>query len=141
MYNIISSLLRYIFITIIYLFIYSIIKLIYSDIKSISSSSNPPPLPKTPYLRDSKRNNIYPLDKKNVSVGRGGNCDIKIYSLTVSEKHIRLWFEANEWHIEDLGSKNGTFLNGDKIDEVYLLDDGDCIEIGEIALEFCLNSK
>jgi len=80
--------------------------------------------------------NDFPLEKMKNIIGRGRACDILIEDMLVSKKHFCIWFEDDEWRIDDLKSRNGTYLNDLAINEPYLLDDGDRIRIGEMELEF-----
>jgi ABC-type multidrug transport system ATPase subunit len=62
-------------------------------------------------------------------IGRDPNCEIFIDSLSVSRKHAKLSEHKGSWKIEDLGSQNGTFVNGERIKERDLVV-GDQIKIG-----------
>jgi len=62
-------------------------------------------------------------------VGRDAGCDIMIPSRQVSRNHARLVDTEDGTSIEDLGSKNGTHLNGDTLSEITILKDGDVIQI------------
>ncbi|NNG27123.1 MAG: FHA domain-containing protein [Ignavibacteriaceae bacterium] len=50
-----------------------------------------------------------------ITIGRSSDNDLVINNIKVSRKHAKLKKSANEWFIEDLGSSNGTFLNGEKV--------------------------
>jgi len=80
--------------------------------------------------------NDFPLEKMKNTIGRGGACDVILDDMLISKKHFCIWFEDDDWRIEDLKSSNGTILNGMVIAEPYLLDDGDRIRVGEMELEF-----
>jgi hypothetical protein len=56
-----------------------------------------------------------PLLKDNLIIGRRASCDICLDFENVSGKHCELRFFHGLWHIRDLGSKNGTTLNGLKV--------------------------
>jgi predicted component of type VI protein secretion system len=62
-------------------------------------------------------------------IGRDQDCDVVINDRQVSRYHVRLERSAENILIEDLGSKNGTFLNGKRIEEPFHLHDGDLIQI------------
>lgn len=79
------------------------------------------------------------LDEKLV-IGRTDSCDIIIPNRQVSRRHSRLIRSSQNVYLEDLNSKNGTFHNGEKIDEKISLEDGDVIQIA-LAQEFIFLSK
>lgn len=62
-------------------------------------------------------------------IGRDATCDVVIIDRQVSRFHARLENTAEGVVLEDLGSKNGTFCNGDKVEDPILLQDGDSIQI------------
>jgi adenylate cyclase len=58
-----------------------------------------------------------PLDKAVVVIGRNRDCDIPIACQTVSGRHCELRLRDGTWWVRDLGSKNGTAVNGLKREE------------------------
>jgi len=62
-------------------------------------------------------------------IGRRGDCDLRIPLHEASRKHCRLIIDGDEVRIEDLGSSNGTFVNGKRIQSA-VLHPGDSIHIG-----------
>jgi DNA-binding winged helix-turn-helix (wHTH) protein len=66
---------------------------------------------------------------KELIIGRGPDCDVVINDRQVSRYHVRLQRNDTNVLIEDLGSKNGTFINGKKLDEPVVLNDSDLIQI------------
>lgn len=62
-------------------------------------------------------------------VGRDVSCDIMIPSRQVSRKHAQFRYSHEGVYIEDLGSKNGTHVNGTPVNTPTLLKDGDVIQI------------
>jgi diguanylate cyclase (GGDEF)-like protein len=72
-------------------------------------------------------------------VGRGTTATIQIESEEISRKHARIIEAPNGWAIEDLGSRNGTFVNGGRLTGPHALVEGDKIEFGAgIVLRFAL---
>lgn len=65
----------------------------------------------------------------DIILGRGTNCDIIIPDRQVSRHHARISHRKGGYFLEDLGSKNGTHLNGRMIDEGRYLNDGDIVQI------------
>ncbi|MBE9474500.1 MAG: FHA domain-containing protein [Chloroflexi bacterium] len=67
--------------------------------------------------------------RNRIILGRDMECDIMIPSRQVSRKHARLTVTNSGATIEDLGSKNGTHLNGAMVSDPEILKDGDVIQI------------
>ena len=66
-------------------------------------------------------------------VGRGQTVGIRIHDTEISRRHARLTVEGDRVLVEDLGSTNGTFVNGQPIDKVAL-SDGDKIQVGTTTI-------
>jgi pSer/pThr/pTyr-binding forkhead associated (FHA) protein len=73
-------------------------------------------------------------DGEEVTVGRGVDAGVRIDNPAVSRQHARLRLQDGSWRIEDLGSTNGTRLNGAKIDGSVSVRPGDRIELGKFVL-------
>ena len=71
-------------------------------------------------------------------VGRDRDCTVRLDSHTVSRRHARIVVTREETTIEDLGSKNGTMVNGDRISELVVLKDGDEIQVGSLMVTYRL---
>jgi len=160
LFELLSSLFSYIFITIIYLFIFSVIRLIYMDIRQLSANNYvlPEPPPELDEAEDDEEDDggeyfgilrlieaeenvedlsdVYILDRESVIIGRGnkGGCDIEINDDSMSSRHLELTFDGARWYARDLGSSNGTYVNGNDIGDKYRkLKDGDEISIGGVT--------
>jgi serine phosphatase RsbU (regulator of sigma subunit)/pSer/pThr/pTyr-binding forkhead associated (FHA) protein len=57
----------------------------------------------------------YKLADGEYIIGRRSDCQIFVPDMRVSRQHARLWQNGDAWQIEDLGSNNGTFVNGNKV--------------------------
>lgn len=73
------------------------------------------------------------LDKDTIVLGRDESCDIVLPERLVSRRHAAIRRKDRGYLLEDLGSKNGTFLNGQAVTEPMVLQDGD-----EIQIALCL---
>ena len=69
-------------------------------------------------------------------VGRDSAAEVFLDDTTVSRRHARLVVDGPSVTIEDLGSKNGTFVSGRKVDGPSALKDGDEIQVGSVFLTF-----
>ena len=75
------------------------------------------------------------MDKPQITVGRDPACDIPIDNLGVSRRHCTFAMRGDLFVVQDLGSSNGTYVNGRKVAE-YFLNDADEIVIGKYTLRF-----
>jgi len=82
-----------------------------------------------------KRIATYELDDEELTIGRTPNNNIVIDNPGVSSTHARIFKEGDNYIIEDLGSKNGTFLKENRI-ERHQLDYGDVISVFKHQLQF-----
>ena len=87
--------------------------------------------------------NTFPLNKAAVSIGRKMDNDIQLNDSAVSSKHAQVVTKPSEYledhsevFIEDLGSTNGTQVNGQPINSVMMLRHGDNIQIGNHQFVF-----
>ncbi len=69
------------------------------------------------------------VDQPELLIGRDEGCDLVISDRLVSRRHARIRLDGGQYFLEDLNSKNGTFVNGREISEPRLLEDGDEIQI------------
>jgi len=77
----------------------------------------------------------YPLEKERVTIGRKPHNDIQIENLAVSGEHACIVTILNDSFLEDLGSTNGTLVNGNSIKK-HILQNNDVIEIGKYRLKY-----
>ena len=70
-----------------------------------------------------------------VTLGRGSKADVRIKSPNLSRTHFRFVPTSQGWSIEDLGSKNGSELNGAKVEAIEPLRTGDRIRAGDCFLD------
>lgn len=68
------------------------------------------------------------------TIGRDVNNAIVVEDQFVSAEHAILTFRGRAWYLEDLGSTNGTYVNGAPIEGVSPLGYGDVIQIGQVRL-------
>ena len=139
MFNLISILLKYVFIIIIYLFIFSIIRMIYLDIKSIKEVS----MDGNAYLKLINRIDSLPYKMKEhyliqdeLTIGRSSDNNVFIKDPFVSKKHLKIVQDEGDYYLEDLSSANGTYLNEDRVEDVVKLESGDIIKVGNIEFLF-----
>jgi len=93
-----------------------------------------PPAP-APCLRDASGQE-HPLLGASNRIGRAVENEIVILEKRASREHAAIHREGRRFLLEDLGSTNGTFLNGERLSSVVPLRDGDQIKIGDVIFTF-----
>ncbi len=79
----------------------------------------------------------YPLEAEMITIGRDASNTIQVNDAEMSRRHARLQFQGGKYIIEDLGSTNGTNVNGQRLSAPYILRPGDVVSFGEqIVLAF-----
>lgn len=81
--------------------------------------------------RGPQPNQIYELNKDVITLGRDITNDITINDPEVSRHHAKLSRQGDSYVIEDLGSTNGTFVNGQRLSGARLLTPGETVGLGE----------
>jgi DNA-binding winged helix-turn-helix (wHTH) protein len=101
----------------------------------VSSDSPPPRAPAVAsrVLWDSR---TFPLADGANLLGRDPEAAVRVDSSTVSRRHAMIRVSARGATLEDLGSKNGTFLRGRRIDAPTALDDGDELVLGSVRMTY-----
>ncbi len=92
-------------------------------------------MPKLILSLDSNQIKEYELSKQETTIGRRSSNDIQIQNLAVSGRHARIVVEMNDTFLEDLGSTNGTYVNG-RLIKKQVLNENDEIIIGKYKLEY-----
>src|SRR5688572_7127904 len=74
----------------------------------------------------------FSLSREMTVIGRRQDCDLMIPLGEISRKHCRIIKEADTLRIEDLGSSNGTYVNGKRVQEA-VLSAGDTVQVGPVV--------
>ncbi len=73
----------------------------------------------------------FPLEGDQLTIGRDSTNGVAINDAEVSRRHSRLSFQGGKYVLEDLGSTNGTFVNGQRLGGPVVLKPGDVVSLGE----------
>ena len=126
-------LLRLSFLALLYLFLYAVVRALLRDLRAaarepgaelgrlvvVASEGEPAP------------GAVFALDAVT-TIGRDVNNTIVVDDPFASAEHSALTFRARAWYVEDLGSTNGTYLNGSPVDGVAPLGFGDEVQVGQV---------
>ena len=83
----------------------------------------------------------FSVSDETTTIGRQEECDIIVDSPAVSRQHARIVVEQEGFFLEDLGSRNGTLLNGEQVLARRALHDGDRVEISNLPFVFRLDNS
>ena len=81
------------------------------------------------------------VEKERVIIGRSEDCDVVLMERQVSRHHAQIRRLDSQYVLEDLGSRNGTYVNGREVTEPHILQDGDeiqialCVRLGFVSAE------
>jgi FHA domain len=143
------TVLKFCFLALLYLFLYRVVRLTLRELRAPALTAEPagapPPRERAPEPRAamrlrilepaSRRGETHTIDRE-VTVGRGGGCALVLSDDTyVSQLHARLFQQNGEGYVEDLGSTNGTYVNGKQIKGVTRLTRGDQVQFGQTVAE------
>lgn len=138
-------LLRLLFIFLLYFFLYQVLRVTLRELTTIAAATAEPAIERTRQggrlvVVDGAESNIppgtaFPLQTVSI-VGRLRDSTIAIDEPFVSAEHAELAFDRGRWWIRDLGSTNGTFLNGTQVTVPTGVRAGDIVQFGRIKLQF-----
>jgi len=92
-------------------------------------------VPRLTIIGGNNRGQEFELKTGDSSIGRGVDNDVVLADIAVSRKHTLICYERAGFVVRDLGSGNGTLVNGERVD-THLLKDGDQLELGNTLLRF-----
>jgi hypothetical protein len=151
------TVLKFCFLALLYLFLFRVVRIVRLELKpakvpspveaaaaapaDTSRGKRPPKEPRERgpqlYLLEpaARYGEAYALNEE-LSVGRAAGCAVVLDNDTfVSQVHARLFRRGRETYVEDLGSTNGTYVNGERIVEVTRLRKGDRVQFGNTVAE------
>jgi len=107
------------------------------EVSPATSVTNAPEPAKLVYCKYGRRKISCPLNKDLITIGRAGDNDVVLeFDLEISGRHAKIIKEDIKYIIEDLGSTNGTFVNGSRINSPVILKHKDKIRTGYVKFTF-----
>lgn len=78
----------------------------------------------------------FPVDRPSIRIGRGSGNDIVLQDSQSSRQHAEISRQGDQFYVRDIGSTNGTFVNGERVTGLRLLHPGDQIRIGDTTIGY-----
>ena len=149
------TILEYCFLALVYLFLFRVVRTVLAELKPgripvpAAAAVAAPVAAMAPSRRErsgrrwelviveptSRAGEAFSLGEE-LSVGRGAGCAVVLADDTfVSTVHARIFMRGNDPYVEDLGSTNGTLLNGESVVEPIRLRPGDRVQFGHTVME------
>src|SRR5213593_3147014 len=87
------------------------------------------------FTEPGKKPKSHPLsEEKSLLIGRDDGCDVVLASKVVSRRHARFFVRGGALMVEDLGSANGVFVRGARIEKPAAVAPGAAVEIGDVKV-------
>ncbi len=79
---------------------------------------------------------IFEMKEAAITIGRSSGCQVVIPDASISRRHAQIVRQESGFYAQDLGSRNGTAINGQRLSEPRRLEDGDTLTVGNIPLRY-----
>jgi hypothetical protein len=150
------TILEYCFLALVYLFLFRVVRTVLAELRpgripvpaaAVGEVEPVAAMASTRRERSGRRWELVIVDPANrageafslgeeLTVGRGAGCAVVLADDTfVSQVHARIFMRGNDPYVEDLGSTNGTLLNGESVVEPIRLRTGDRVQFGQTVME------
>jgi len=128
-------LVRLLFLALLYAFLFAVVRVLLRDLRS--AARGPVELGRLVVVASPRGEPVpgaaFPLDAVT-TIGRDVNNGIVVDDPFASADHAVLTFRGRAWYVEDLGSTNGTFVNGVPVQGIAEIGFGDELQVGEVRL-------
>lgn len=138
--------LRYLFLALLYVFVIMVVRAVYRELSPAAEATTARPAPAPRRRRRSavlllldggkrKGRRQWEVGEELV-IGRASECPVRLDDEFVSNLHAKIYRLQDRYYVEDLGSTNGTYVNGRRINYPIELRGGDRIKVGRTLMEF-----
>jgi pSer/pThr/pTyr-binding forkhead associated (FHA) protein len=144
------TILKFCFLALLYLFLYRVVRVVMAEMRAPAPA---PPQPAPPVAKNvdraprgrgsahlrilepaARRGETYAVQDE-LTVGRGGGCGVVLDDTFVSQVHARVFRRDGDVFVEDLGSRNGTLVNGRPVGNAQRVRRGDKVQFGRTVAE------
>ncbi len=143
------NILKLCLLALLYLFFLRVLRAVWTEVKGPVAVAPGPAATRQPKGRASRagaarqlqvvepaaqKGRTFPLSSE-LTVGRAAGCEITLDDTFASQIHARVFARDGQYLLEDLGSTNGTYLNGQKVTGPTVFSPGDRMQIGNTVME------
>lgn len=148
---VVLTILKLVLLALVYLFLFRVTRVIAADLFGVGTARRKTPratVASAPPTRKVKRHPrelvVHPpngeavqvaMNGSTITLGRSTAASIRVDDVYVSDEHTQIVSTEDGWMVRDLGSTNGTFLNGAKVTQPTLLAHGDHLRLGKTRVE------
>ena len=146
------TILKFFLVALVYLFFFRVLRAVWAEVRAVPQPANAPAASSAPArparpqpqaAKPARLKVIEPAENRGsqfdlgeeLTIGRADGCRIRLDDSFTSQLHARVYNRDGQFYVEDLGSTNGTFVNGSKIAGPAPLKRGDRLKIGKTTLE------
>lgn len=146
------TVLKLVVLGLLYLFLFRAVRALTADLYGPRQRrSQPPPRPSIADSATTRRSRrpprelvihppegeprVIPLDEGAVTIGRSSRMTVRLEDAYVSDEHAMVRPDGDDWTVRDLGSTNGTYLNGAKVTQPTTIGAGDQLRLGKTRIE------
>lgn len=141
--EIVILVLKYLFLALLYLFVALVVMAVLRELYGGRAFFSGPGVvrkgrgPRLVVIREGGKNKkvSHPV-QGGLVIGRAPDCDLLLEDEFVSNYHAKIYLLGGRFYVEDMGSTNGTFVNGRRITSPLELRGGDVIQVGRTSMEF-----
>ncbi len=143
------NILKLCLLALLYLFFLRVLRAVWTEVKGPVAVAPGPAVARQPRGRErrasaarqlqvvepaAQKGRTFPLSSE-LTVGRAAGCEITLDDTFASQIHARVFARDGQYLLEDLGSTNGTYLNGQKVTGPAVFSPGDRMQIGNTVME------
>jgi hypothetical protein len=141
------TVLKFCLLALLYIFLLRVVFVVVRELRGTPATAVVAPPPSAPAAKarkrawslvvvepESDRGHAYDVDGE-ATIGRGGGCTVPLtHDTFISQVHARVFDRGGKLWVEDVGSTNGTFVNGKQLTKPVEVRKGDQIKVGETVL-------
>lgn len=129
------NILKLIFLALIYLFLWQVARAIGSHVGGGAPDASRRAAADVVFVRSDEQSGLRFAVRDGVVLGRSSEADVTLEDAYASDFHLRFAMDNGQVVVHDLGSTNGTYVNGRRVTTPVALNRGDAVQVGKTIME------